>query len=283
MTSAASPPPVRRRKTRWRRRGEAMLRRLRRWRRTALRARRRLARSPRAVRVAVVVATVLGGLLIVLPMANIVYQVARKPAEMFSPLSGVLNKQPAETWRQYGPLFQVHATAAVSAEVLAALAQSESAGNPVARTYWRWRLSWNPLEVYRPASSAVGMFQMTDAAFAESRDFCIRDGAVAREGCWFTSLYTRTIPSHAVELTAVYLTRHAAILLGGRSPAKPTARQRQDLAAFIHLCGPGAARAFVRRGLRTAPGERCGDHDVAGYLARVEAFRRQFQRLAAGA
>lgn len=280
MTPAASLPPARRRKTRWRRRGEALLRRLRRWQKAASRARRRLARSPRAVRVAVAVATLLGGLLIVLPVANIVYQVARKPAEMFSPLSGVLNKQPAETWRQYGPLFRVHATTAVSAEVLAALAQSESAGNPVARTYWRWRLSWNPLEIYRPASSAVGMFQMTDAAFAESRAFCIRDGTVARDGCWFTSLYTRTIPSHAVELTAVYLTRHAAILLGGRPPAKPTVRQRQDLAAFIHLCGPGAARAFVRRGLRLAPGERCGDHDVAVYLTRVETFRRQFQRLA---
>ena len=45
----------------------------------------------------------------------------------------------------------------------------ESSGDPVALTYWRWRLSWNPFEVYRPASSAVGMFQLTDGTFAEGR------------------------------------------------------------------------------------------------------------------
>ena len=49
------------------------------------------------------------------------------------------------------------------------IAQVEGAGNPVARTYWRWRLTWNPFAIYQPASSAVGMYQMTDAAFAEAR------------------------------------------------------------------------------------------------------------------
>ena len=53
-----------------------------------------------------------------------------------------------------------HATAVMTPELLAALAQVEGAGNPVARTYWRWQAGWNPFEVYRPASSAVGMYQM---------------------------------------------------------------------------------------------------------------------------
>ena len=35
----------------------------------------------------------------------------------------------------------------ITPELLAALAQVEGAGNPVARTYWRWRLTWNPFEV----------------------------------------------------------------------------------------------------------------------------------------
>jgi len=39
--------------------------------------------------------------------------------------------------------------AVITPELLAALAQVEGSGNPVARTYWRWRLSWNPFEVYR--------------------------------------------------------------------------------------------------------------------------------------
>jgi hypothetical protein len=30
-----------------------------------------------------------------------------------------------------------------------------------------------------------------------------------------------------------------------------------------------------------APGERCGDHDVGSYLARVNAMKREFLRLAA--
>jgi hypothetical protein len=29
------------------------------------------------------------------------------------------------------------------------------------------------------------------------------------------------------------------------------------------------------------PGERCGDHDVAAYLARIDAMKREFLRFAA--
>src|SRR5882672_4344943 len=92
---------------------------------------------------------------------NGVVQVIRKPTEMFFPVSGTLAKAPPETWRRYGPLFREHSTAVLTPDLLAALAQVEGAGNPVARTYWRWRLTWNPLELYRPASSAVGMYQIT--------------------------------------------------------------------------------------------------------------------------
>jgi len=38
---------------------------------------------------------------------------------------------------QYGPLFRRHSTVVITPELLAALAQVEGAGNPVARTYWR--------------------------------------------------------------------------------------------------------------------------------------------------
>ncbi len=91
------------------------------------------------------------------------------------------------------------------------MAQVEGAGNPVARTYWRWRLTWHPFAIYQPASSAVGMYQMTDAAFAEARRYCIRHHTVIDDGvwddwrsCWFNGLYTRVVPSHAIELTAVF-------------------------------------------------------------------------------
>ena len=32
---------------------------------------------------------------------NWIYQVARKPSELFFPVSGTLNKTPAETWRRW--------------------------------------------------------------------------------------------------------------------------------------------------------------------------------------
>ena len=58
-------------------------------------------------------------------------------------------------------------------------------------------------------------------------------------------------------------------------------QQKQDLAAFIHLCGAGPATAFARRKFQMIGGERCGDHLVAAYVARVNAMKRQFLRLAA--
>jgi hypothetical protein len=50
---------------------------------------------------------------------------------------------------------------------------------------------------------------------------------------------------------------------------------------MIHLCGAGAAKAFAQRGFRLVTGERCGEHDIATYLARVKSMEREFLRLAA--
>ncbi len=236
------------------------------------------------MRIVVIAATVLA----VFSATNLVYQVMRKPTEMFFPVSGALNKEPAETWRQYAPLFREYSTATITPELLAALAQVEGAGNPVARTYWRWRLTWHPLAIYKPASSAVGMYQMTDAAFAEARRYCIRHHTVVEDGawddwrsCWFNGLYTRVVPSHAVELAAVLLDRNVAAILARRPNATASPQQKEDLAAIIHLCGTGPAEAFARRGFHLIAGERCGDHAVATYLAQVNAMKRRFLRLAA--
>jgi hypothetical protein len=219
---------------------------------------------------------------------NWLYQVARKPTELFFPVSGVLAKTPPETWRQYGPLFRQHSTAVITPALLAALAQVEGAGDPVARTYWRWQLTWHPFEIYRPASSAVGMYQITDATFREARRYCIHDHVVVEAGawhdvrsCWFNGLYTRVVPSHAVELTAALLDRGVAETLTSRHIARATLAQKHDLAALMHLCGAGSAATYARRGFRLTVGQRCGDHDVARYLARVNAMKLEFARLAA--
>jgi len=221
-------------------------------------------------------------------VVNWAYQVWRKPTELFFPMSHVLSKAPAETWRQYGPLFREHSTAVIAPDLLAALAQAEGAGNPVARTYWRWQLTLNPLAVYQPASSAVGMFQITDGTFQEARRLCIHEHRVVEDGpwhdlhsCWFNSFYIRVLPTHAVELTAAHLDRSVQRALERRRVAGATLKQKQDLAALIHLCGAGAGDVYVRRGFRLAPGQRCGDHDARQYLAQITALRRHFARLAA--
>jgi hypothetical protein len=238
---------------------------------------------PLAIRI--IVAAVV--LIAVWSAVNWTYQVIRKPTELFFPVSGSLSKTPTETWRQYEPLFRGHSTAVMTPELLAALAQVEGAGNPVARTYWRWRLTWNPFGVYRPASSAVGMYQITDPTFLEARRYCIHDHVVAEIGpwhdwrsCWFNSLYTRVVPSHAVEMTAALLDRSVTSTIARQRVGAATLQQKQDLAAIIHLCGAGPGDAYARSGFKLTPGQKCGDHDVRGYLGGVNAMKRQFSRMA---
>ncbi|MCE3224831.1 MAG: uncharacterized protein K0S58_3011 [Nitrospira sp.] len=240
---------------------------------------------PAAIQIVVGLAT----LLLLGSGVNWAYHTLRKPTEVLFPLVNALDKQPFETWREYGPLFEEHATAVITPDLLAALAQVESAGNPVARTYWRWRQSWNPFDIYRPASSAVGMFQITDATFQEGKRYCVHDHRVAQDGrwhdihsCWFNSLYSRVLPSHAIELTAALLDRAVARAIGRQRRPRPTFQQQQDLAAVIHLCGAGAGHAYVARGFRLTPQQRCGDHSARSYLDRVNDMKRKFSRLAAG-
>jgi hypothetical protein len=255
-------------------------------RRRALRAFKRalrvLKRAPMPLQASIILATAVVAWFVL----NWSYQVVRKPSELLFPVSGTLNKTPAETWRQYAPLFRKYSTTAISPELLAALAQVEGSGNPVVRTYWRWSFNPKPFDVYRPASSAVGMYQITDGTFAEARRFCIHDHAVAEDGpwndwqsCWFNRLYTRVVPSHAVELTAAYLDRSVAGALDRHHVKSATFERKHELAAVIHLCGAGAGDAYVRRGLRLAAGERCGDHDAREYVARVDAMIRIFESI----
>lgn len=219
---------------------------------------------------------------------NFLYQVVRKPTELFFPVSGTLYKSPAETWDEYETIFRRHSTAVMTPEFLAALAQVEGSGNPIVRTYWRWSWKPEPFEMYRPASSAVGMYQITDGTFEEAKRFCIHDHAVTEEGpwtdwdsCWFNWAYFRVVPSHAVELTSAYLDRGVSDALRRHRIRSATLRQKQNLATLMHLCGVGAGNLYARRRFHLAPGQRCGDHSAAGYLSKVESMRRVFARLAA--
>jgi hypothetical protein len=96
--------------------------------------------------------------------------------------------------------------------------------------------------------------------------------------CWFNSLYTRVVPSHAVEMTSALLDRQVARTLERRRITTATLRQKQDLAAVIHLCGARAGDAYARRGFRVSAGQRCGAQDVRGYLAQINAMKRVVAR-----
>jgi len=222
-------------------------------------------------------------------VSNWLYQVARKPTELFFPVSGTLNKTPTETWRQYGPLFERYSTALITPELLAALAQVEGSGNPLAQTYWRWAWRPRPFEVYRPASSAVGMYQITDGTFELARHYCIRRHRVVAEGawsdwdaCWFNVLYTRVLPAHAVELTSAYLDRATATALAQARLRNARPAKIAELAALIHLCGAGAGEAFAMRGLHFTADQRCGDQEARAYVARVTSNLRLFTAIERG-
>ena len=101
------------------RKTKRFLPRLRRWRQKARWARRKLAGVPRMVRITGVVAI----LLAVVGLTNIVYQVIHKPTELFAFVGHGLDKEPTETWRQYGALFRTYSTGTIPPELLAALAQ----------------------------------------------------------------------------------------------------------------------------------------------------------------
>jgi hypothetical protein len=250
---------------------------LERWCKRGHRAFGKLKAIPPPMRVVAVCIAVLT----VFSVANLVYQILHKPTEVFALIPGESNKAPIETWRQYAPLFREYSTTFISPELLAALAQVESAGNPIARTYWRWSLTSDPFAVYQPASSAVGMYQMTDAAFAEVQGYCILHHTVVESGCSATAFHSRVVPRHATEFTAVFLDRKVTAILGQRRKPKISRQQTEELAALVHLCGAGPATEFARRGFRLTPRERCGDHDVAAYLAQINAMKRHFLHLAA--
>jgi hypothetical protein len=239
--------------------------------------------TPVAVRIAAAAAVAVA----LWAAANWMVQAWRKPTEMLFPVGQALAKTPAATWKEYGPLFREHSTPVISAELLAALAQAEGAGNPVARPRWTWRWSRNPFEWYRPSSSAVGMFQITDAAFRDAKRYCIHDHAVAQVGpwydpgsCWFNGLYTRVLPSHAIEMTSALLDRSVAGILARLKIAGATLAQKQDLAAVIHLCGIARGEAFARRGFRPVAGEHCGAQDLRNYLTQISELKRRFASLA---
>jgi hypothetical protein len=213
--------------------------------------------------------------------ANFLVQIARKPAEALGLLGLGRSRSINETWHAFSRDFKRHATEITTPTFLAAMAQVESSGNPLATPKWRFHWSGSIWRWFAPESTSVGLFQFTDGAFERARKFCIHKGQVVRDGrwndwdsCWFNWAYLRISASDSIEMTSAYLHHDVTTSLAGR---KTSLANQRRLAAVIHLCGPGRARRFIRSGFSLSSAGHCGRHDVRRYVESIEHHERQLR------
>ncbi|MGK0289620.1 MAG: hypothetical protein ACI86H_001066 [bacterium] len=217
-----------------------------------------------------------------LATANWVYQVINKPAEIISIFGTNLYKSTVKTWDHYQDSFQKHATKIITAEFLAALAQVESGGNPLATSQWRWRWTSNITRIYAPSSSSVGLYQYTTSTFQDAQRFCARSGKITvssnwynRKGCKFNYFYTRLSSSNSIEVTAARLHYYTNRIIY-RKKIKLTQSKKQQLAAIIHLCGISAGRRFAKNNFQLSKLPRCGSHSTRRYIRKIVKLQKQF-------
>ena len=100
-------------------------------------------------------------------------------------------------------------------------------------------------------------FKSPTARSLRHESFASANHAVLTEGpwhdpgsCWFNNLYARTVPSHAIEMTAAYLHQTVIDILADRRMAKASVAQKQKLATVVHLCGAKRGESFAARGFK---------------------------------
>ena len=222
-------------------------------------------------------------------LGNFALQMVRKPTELLS-FIGINNKKtPASTWSAYSEDFLKNSTNVVTPDFLAAIAQVESAGDPVAQPAWTLKLSRDFFRWYSPASSAVGLMQITAGNYEEAKNLCIREGQVVRAGfwyeadsCWFNSLYSRVLPSHSIEMAAAYMHFQVEAILKKLKRHDVAVEKKQRLAAVIHLCGRERGYTFASDGFAFRHFQTCGSHDARAYVAKVLRFKALFLGLLLG-
>ena len=212
--------------------------------------------------------------------------VIRKPAHLLTPITKYFYKVPSETWNSYQGIFTSYETETLDAPFLAALAQAESAGNPIATPYWEFNFQQDILSFFRPASSSLGIYQMTYDTFQDAKRFCFVDGKIVMDlnkkelkNCWSNDFKFRFSVTDSVHLTSARLSYYTESILT-KYRKKASIKQRQQTAAIIQLCGPGKGEQFARSGFAVNQMGSCGSHSVAAYIKRVFKYKQTFVTMA---
>ena len=129
-------------------------------------------------------------------------------------------------------------------------------------------------------AAAMRHYEPTRGVFLEHARV---DGGDADEGRFvFDSPDARLLnPGHSIEMASAYLDRQVATILARKRITKASATQVHHLAAVIHLCGAGAGASYAQRRFQLTRNQRCGDHSVRAYLARMDSMKKTFSGFAA--
>lgn len=225
------------------------------------------------------------GLVIGVLGLNILIGVIRKPAHLLNPISKFFYKVPSQTWQSYRGEFKEYETDIMDAAFLAALAQAESSGNPIATAYWHFSFKQDLLSIFQPASSSLGLYQMTMDTFKDAKRFCFSEDGIRVDenranlkACWKNNFRFRFSAADSIQLTSARLHYYTNVALSNykKTLSKTT---KQQLAAIIQLCGPGRAKEFIRNGFSLKQMKACGSHSVPNYVSRVFKYRKIFASL----
>lgn len=218
-----------------------------------------------------------------LVFANFAWQLGNKPSEILSFVMNGNQKNPTHTWRAYASDFKRHSTDILTPEFLAAMAQVESAGDSFASPDWKLNFEASILNIYKPASSSVGLMQFTEGTYDVAKKYCIHNHQVRTVGkwydfksCWFNWSYSRVSASDSIEMTSAYLDAMTRKLVQGKSFNQAAL---QTIAASIHLCGINKVRRSLRRNSLKVKG--CGSHSLKSYIKKVRKYQKVFTRLKA--
>lgn len=204
------------------------------------------------------------------------FHLYKHPSLVFYPVSGFFYKSSYETWDKYQNEFYYYGSKKVEPEFLGALAQTESMGNPFALTYWQSGWSLNPLNWYRPASTATGILQITDGTWRDMKKYCLGTGGVQSASklgaCPGNIFRFRIFPSHAIHLVSAWFHKKSEDLNVGK-------QLRRKYLSVLHLCGFRKAKELKSKSFNLKRIGNCGSHSPSRYFSRVERAYNYMKKL----